>query len=111
MLLAAAYFALAGLSGEILIAVTMWLVGFGFGLMQTPNNRVMLGEAPWRRSGAAAGMLAMSRLTGQTFGAIVAALCFRVWGTSSAAPFLVAAVFGLIAAAFSATRSGKSALK
>lgn len=111
VLLAAAYFALAGLSGEILIAVTMWLVGFGFGLMQTPNNRVMLGEAPWRRSGAAAGMLAMSRLTGQTFGAIVAALCFRVWGTSSAAPFLVAAVFGLIAAAFSATRSGKSALK
>ena len=106
ILVAAAYLALAQLSAAILIAASMWVVGFGFGLMQTPNNRIMLGEAPRRRSGAAAGMLAMSRLTGQTLGAIVTALCLRVWGTSSASAFFVAAAFGLISAAFSATRRG-----
>ncbi|WP_226583102.1 MFS transporter [Acuticoccus sediminis] len=109
ILLAVAYLAVAGLSSAALIAACMWIVGFGFGLMQTPNNRVMLGEAPWRRSGAAAGMLAMSRLTGQTLGAIVTALCLRMWGTSSVAPFLVAAAFGLVSAAFSATRRGRTA--
>jgi hypothetical protein len=37
----------------------------GFGFFQAPNNRSMLSAAPLSRRGAAGGMLATARLTGQ----------------------------------------------
>jgi DHA2 family multidrug resistance protein-like MFS transporter len=54
------------------------LCGLGFGFFQAPNNRTMLSTAPRDRAGAAGGMLATARLTGQTGGATLAALVFRV---------------------------------
>ena len=56
----------------------MAVCGIGFGFFQAPNNRTMLGSAPRDRAGAAGGMLATARLTGQTAGATIAALVFRL---------------------------------
>lgn len=56
----------------------MALCGFGFGLFQTPNNRTMISAAPRHRAGAAGGMLATARLTGQTLGATAVAIFFAL---------------------------------
>ena len=68
----------------------------------------MMGVAPHRRSGAAAGMLATSRLLGQTLGAVLVAGVFRLASPTSVAPFLVAATLGLAAAGLSALRTRAS---
>jgi DHA2 family multidrug resistance protein-like MFS transporter len=54
------------------------LCGVGFGFFQAPNNRTMLSTAPRERAGAAGGMLATARLAGQTVGATLTALVFRI---------------------------------
>jgi DHA2 family multidrug resistance protein-like MFS transporter len=54
------------------------LCGFGFALFQTPNNRNMFLSAPRERSGAAGGMQATARLTGQTAGAVLMTLLFAL---------------------------------
>ncbi|MBO1076732.1 MFS transporter [Roseomonas marmotae] len=56
------------------IAWRVALCGAGFGLFQSPNNRVLLSSAPRERSGGASGMLSTARLLGQTVGAALAAL-------------------------------------
>ncbi|MGA0597297.1 MFS transporter [Enterovirga sp. CN4-39] len=56
------------------IAWRMVICGIGFGLFQAPNNRTMIAAAPRPRSGAAGGMLATARLTGQTLGATLVAI-------------------------------------
>jgi DHA2 family multidrug resistance protein-like MFS transporter len=63
----------------------MALCGVGFGLFQAPNNRILLSSAPRPRSGAAGGMLATARLTGQTAGATLVALLFAVMPTGGEA--------------------------
>jgi DHA2 family multidrug resistance protein-like MFS transporter len=55
--------------------------GLGFGFFQAPNNRELLGSAPRNRSGAASGVLATVRVTGQSLGAAMVAI---VLGTSAA---------------------------
>ncbi len=55
------------------------ICGAGFGLFQSPNNRAIMGSAPRHRSGGANGMLGLARLTGQTFGATIAALVFKLF--------------------------------
>ena len=82
----------------------MALCGFGFGLFQAPNNRTMLASAPLARSGAAGGMLATARLTGQTIGATLAAICFRLADNAETVAFATAAGFALVAAAVSLSR-------
>lgn len=91
-------------AGTAALVLVIFLCGIGFGLFQSPNNRTMMGTAPARRSGAAAGMLATSRLVGQTFGAIIVALVFRLSGPATVAPFFVAAALGLLGAVFSVSR-------
>jgi DHA2 family multidrug resistance protein-like MFS transporter len=54
------------------------IAGLGFGLFQTPNNRILLLSAPKARSGAAGAMQGTARLTGQTLGAIAMAVIFGV---------------------------------
>jgi DHA2 family multidrug resistance protein-like MFS transporter len=56
------------------IAWRMAVCGVGFGFFQAPNNRAMIAAAPRARSGAAGGMLATARLTGQTLGATLVAI-------------------------------------
>ena len=56
----------------------MGLCGLGFGMFQAPNNRTMILSSPSNRAGAAGGMLATARLTGQTAGATVVAILFAL---------------------------------
>lgn len=52
--------------------------GAGFGFFQSPNLRAIMGSAPAARSGGASGIVATSRLLGQTLGAALVALCFHL---------------------------------
>jgi DHA2 family multidrug resistance protein-like MFS transporter len=83
----------------------MALAGAGFGLFQSPNNRVMIGSAPRERSGAASGVLGTARLLGQTAGAALVALAFARSGEHGETLSLyLAAGFSLVAAAVSSLR-------
>jgi DHA2 family multidrug resistance protein-like MFS transporter len=62
----------------------MAICGFGFGFFQTPNLRTLMSSAPPDRSGSASGIVATARLTGQTIGAALAALCFGLAGREGA---------------------------
>ncbi len=52
------------------------LCGLGFGLFQSPNNKVIVTSAPRERSGGASGMQSTARLTGQSLGAALVAVIF-----------------------------------
>lgn len=67
------------------------LAGAGFGLFQTPNNRVLLLSAPNARSGAAGAMQGTARLLGQTIGAISMSIIFGV-SAMTAAPIVALAI-------------------
>jgi len=58
------------------IAWRLTLCGLGFGLFQSPNNKVIITSAPRDRSGGASGMQSTARLTGQSFGAALVAVIF-----------------------------------
>ena len=91
-----------------LVPLTM-LCGLGFGLFQVPNNRNMFLSTPRERSGAAGGLQATARLTGQTAGGVVTSLLFAV-APASAAPKLglaIGAVLTLTAGLVSLLRSGQ----
>jgi MFS transporter, DHA2 family, multidrug resistance protein len=62
----------------------MAFCGFGFGFFQTPNIKTLMSSAPPGRSGSASGIVATARLTGQTIGAALAALCFGLAGREGA---------------------------
>jgi DHA2 family multidrug resistance protein-like MFS transporter len=67
-------------ASNLQIVWRMALCGVGFGFFQSPNNRMMLSTAPRERSGAAGGMLATARLTGQTAGAVLVAVLLQLLG-------------------------------
>ena len=52
----------------------MALAGFGFGIFQAPNNKVMIGSAPRQRSGGASAIQSTARLLGQSIGVAVLAI-------------------------------------
>ncbi len=56
----------------------MAVCGMGFGFYQSPNIRAIMTSAPAHRSGGASGIVATARLTGQTVGAALVALCFGI---------------------------------
>jgi DHA2 family multidrug resistance protein-like MFS transporter len=62
----------------------MMICGVGFGFFQTPNMKAIMASAPPHRSGSASGIVATARLTGQTTGAALAALCFTIAGRDGA---------------------------
>ncbi|HVN01805.1 MAG TPA: MFS transporter [Caulobacteraceae bacterium] len=79
--------------------------GLGFGLFQSPNNRMMLTSAPRERAGAAGGMLGTARLTGQTIGAVLTAIFLHLMGDPGEVVGLwVAAGFAALAATVSLSR-------
>ncbi|MBR1221205.1 MFS transporter [Bradyrhizobium sp. U87765 SZCCT0131] len=57
----------------------MVVCGMGFGFFQSPNMQALMSSAPSGRSGGASGIVATARLTGQTTGAALAALCFGLF--------------------------------
>jgi len=67
----------------------MMICGMGFGFYQAPNLKALMSSAPPHRSGSASGIVATARLTGQTTGAALAALCFSVAGHAGATLALV----------------------
>ncbi|MGZ5874735.1 MAG: MFS transporter [Bradyrhizobium sp.] len=87
VLLGAGMFLLATLPASPSVADIVWrmvICGFGFGFFQTPNIRAIMSSAPSDRSGGASGIVATARLTGQTIGAALAALCFSLAGRDGA---------------------------
>ena len=87
VLLAIGMVLLATLPTEPGIANIVWrmvICGFGFGFFQTPNIKALMSSAPPHRSGGASGIVATARLTGQTIGAALAALCFGLAGRDGA---------------------------
>jgi MFS transporter, DHA2 family, multidrug resistance protein len=66
--------------GVLDITVRMSICGAGFGFFQSPNLRAIMSSAPPERSGGASGIIATSRLLGQTTGAALVALCFGLVG-------------------------------
>jgi DHA2 family multidrug resistance protein-like MFS transporter len=62
-------------AGTLDIAWRMIVCGAGFGFFQSPNLRALMGNAPPERSGGASGIVATARLTGQSVGAALVALC------------------------------------
>jgi DHA2 family multidrug resistance protein-like MFS transporter len=88
ILLGAGVALLATLPASPGVADIIWrmaICGIGFGLFQTPNMRALMSSAPAHRSGSASSMVATARLTGQTIGAALAALCFSLAGHDGAA--------------------------
>ncbi len=83
------------------------LAGAGFGLFQTPNNRILLLSAPKARSGAAGAMQGTARLLGQTLGAIAMSILFQTVELASApnVALVVGGICAAVAAAVSLTRA------
>jgi MFS transporter, DHA2 family, multidrug resistance protein len=83
----------------------MVLCGAGFGFFQSPNLRALMGSAPPERSGSASGVIAISRLLGQTVGASMVALCLGLFpAKGSVVALSVAAVFAAMASVASFLR-------
>ncbi len=58
----------------------MAVCGAGFGFFQSPNLKILMASAPANRAGGASGVVTLARLTGQTTGAAMVALCFSLAG-------------------------------
>ena len=96
---------LPSIPGVIDIVWRMAICGFGFGFFQAPNIKALMSSAPAGRSGSASGIVATARLTGQTTGAALAALCFGMAGREGATVALV------LGAAFAAVGCVMSCLR
>src|SRR5450830_1415215 len=83
----------------------MALCGAGFGFFQSPNLKALMTSAPLARSGGASGIVAISRLLGQTLGASLVALCFH-WSLGSGPHYALwlGCAFALVGCAASGLR-------
>ena len=91
LLLAFGTAALAGLTPETTTLDIVWrltLAGLGFGLFQSPNNKIIITSAPRERSGGASGMQSSARLVGQSLGAALVAVAFGLSAGGPAAAFV-----------------------
>ena len=91
LLLAFGTAALAGLTPEATTLDIVWrltLAGLGFGLFQSPNNKIIITSAPRERSGGASGMQSSARLVGQSLGAALVAVAFGLSAGGPAAAFV-----------------------
>lgn len=89
-------YALVPAAQPVAVALCGLIAGAGFGLFQAPNSRKMMAYAPRQRGGAAAGMLALSRLSGQIGGVAMAGWIFGLTASSNGRFGLVAAAIALI---------------
>jgi len=97
------------------IAIVLAIVGLGTGTFISPNNSAIMGAAPTKQQGIAAGLLATARSTGMVLGVGVAGAIFTsiLASTESQSPvyiafstsLLVAAGFAALGAFFSGLRS------
>ncbi|MEF2071306.1 MFS transporter [Consotaella aegiceratis] len=54
----------------------LMIAGLGFGLFQSPNNKMLIASAPRSRSGGASGIQSTARLVGQSTGVAILAAIF-----------------------------------
>jgi DHA2 family multidrug resistance protein-like MFS transporter len=66
---------------DLAIVWRMMICGAGHGFFQSPNLKAIMSSAPRERSGGASGIVATSRLLGQSTGAALVALCFGISAT------------------------------
>jgi EmrB/QacA subfamily drug resistance transporter len=71
------------------------VAGIGQGLFSSPNSRTIMGAAPAERVGVASGILATSRVVGQSLSVAVAGAVFASFGAAAAGAALTAADAGL----------------
>jgi MFS transporter, DHA2 family, multidrug resistance protein len=84
------------------LAWRLALGGLGFALFLAPNSRLIVSVAPPSRAASAGSMVSTARLFGQALGAtLVAAILSRI-APGSTAPFLVAALLGVVSLVLSA---------
>jgi MFS transporter, DHA2 family, multidrug resistance protein len=70
------------------------LAGLGFGIFQSPNNKLLIASAPRERSGGASGIQSTARLVGQSLGVAILAVLFGLFpGRPVAAALTVASAF------------------
>ncbi len=82
--------------GYVDIAWRMGLSGAGFGLFLSPNARLIIGSAPKDRSASTGGLIATTRLLGQTLGATLAAtLLAHGLAVGKASPLIAAGLAGI----------------
>jgi MFS family permease len=67
---------LGPLSAIYEIGIALAVVGFGTGTFISPNNSAIMGSAPPKRQGIAAGVLATARSTGMVLGVGLAGAIF-----------------------------------
>ncbi|EIZ80427.1 MFS transporter DHA2 family multidrug resistance protein [Novosphingobium sp. Rr 2-17] len=86
------------------IAWRLSLCALGFGLFFSPNARMLVGNSPRQRAAAAGGLLATSRLFGQTLGAAGVGVLLTVSTGKGDAPMIFGIVFVVLAALCSLAR-------
>lgn len=91
------------------ISWRMAICGAGFGFFQAPNLRAIMTSAPPGRSGGASGIVATSRLLGQTTGAALVAACFAI--SEARGPVLALGLGGVFAGVASAVSFLRLALR
>jgi DHA2 family multidrug resistance protein-like MFS transporter len=102
---------LAAVASDWLPAAATWLMiplaicGAGFGLFQAPNNYLIISSAPAERSGAVAGLRAVTRVFGQLCGAAIVGLLFALGDTVSAGGSVSGLYFAALLAACAALAS------
>lgn len=82
----------------------MALSSAGFAMFLSPNARLIVGSAPIERAAAAGGLIATTRMLGQTSGATMAAALLAMGVGASLTPPLIAAGLALIAGLCSLAR-------
>lgn len=90
--------------GFVDVAWRMMMCGVGFGLFLSPNARLILGSAPQTRAAAAGGLVATTRMTGQTIGATVLATLLALGLGAGRPPMFVSAGLTIIAGICSVAR-------
>lgn len=86
------------------VAWRMALMGLGFGLFFSPNARLIIGSAPRDRAASAGGMVATTRMTGQTLGASATAGLLAMGLGNGAVPALVSAGLAAVVCVISLMR-------
>ena len=82
------------------------VAGLGFGLFQSPNNKIIITSAPRDRSGGASGMQSSARLVGQSLGAALVAVAFGLSAGGPAAAFAPTLSCAVVLALVGALASG-----
>ncbi len=109
---------LGGAATSSEVAIGLGIVGLGAGLFTSPNSSALMGAAPQRRQGIAAGILATARNVGMALGVGIAGAIFAtvhargdtpsVLFDAISAGWFVAAFIALLGAVTSAVRGGRA---